>query len=79
MLTVFTLGLGARRGRHLGPTSSLSPPSQPNNEVDCRAMLRELLLLAVVIALIIAGILIQLCAEGLRHLPLVIAQQLSLS
>jgi hypothetical protein len=59
MLTVFTLGLGATRGRSC-PTPSLSPPPQPNNEVDCRAMLRELLLLALILVLIIAGILIQL-------------------
>jgi cytochrome b561 len=60
MLTVFTLGLGAPRGATSCPTPSLSPPPQPNNEVDCRAMLRELLLLALILVLIIAGILIQL-------------------
>jgi hypothetical protein len=43
------------------PGSHTRPPPQLNYEVDCRPMLRELLLLAVIIALIIAGILIQLC------------------
>jgi hypothetical protein len=59
MLTV--TGAGDRHGgailvRHL----RFPPLPQPSNESIARTMLRELLLLAVIIALIIAGILIQL-------------------
>jgi hypothetical protein len=51
-------GLGAPRGRHLGPTSSLSPPPQPSNESIARTMWRNLVILAVIIyCALIAGIL----------------------
>jgi hypothetical protein len=63
MLTV-TLGWGAPGGDIFGPTSSFSSPPQPKSRsrFPCiaRPMLRDLLILAVILALIIAGILIQL-------------------